>query len=569
MKLFRALFFLIPVLSFAQTQSGSTPTIVFTDTSVSKIPSSFKDEQSITKYLSAEINRLRSRGYLEASLDSFVKDSTRQIYYLHTGPAYKWAYLRKGNADPKYLSRAGFNAEQYESKKLDPVAFSDFERKLLSLYEDDGYSFTSITLDSIEHDHEGIKASLNVNKYKRLYIDSIRIRSTSRISETYIYNYIGIKQGDVYNESLIRNIDQRLKEIAFIQVTRPTEIIFTPRYTKVLIYAERKRANQFDGLLGFLPDPEGKLLVTGQVHINLNNALNNGDAIEVNWKKLQPLTQDLYARLNYPFLFHSHFGTEVQLHIYKKDTTYIDVRRYGALQYFLTRGNTFKVFAQNKTTSLLSVRGLENATALPQFADVSNILYGIGYKMARLDYRFNPRKGYAFSAEGGAGSRNIRKNSRINPEAYNNVVMKSAQYQATATVETYIPLLKSSTIKLAATGGWLESPTYFTNELYRLGGLRSLRGFDEESIYASSYSVFTAEYRLLIDRNSYMQLFFDQGIYENKLTNISDTPYGFGAGISFETKAGIFSLSYALGKQFDNPLFLRSAKVHFGIVNYF
>ena len=29
--------------------------------------------------------------------------------------------------------------------------------------------------------------------------------------------------------------------------------------------------------------------------------------------------------------------------------------------------------------------------------------------------------------------------------------------------------------------------------------------------------------------------------------------------MSFETKAGIFSISYALGKQFDNPIEFRSA----------
>jgi hemolysin activation/secretion protein len=297
--------------------------------------------------------------------------------------------------------------------------------------------------------------------------------------------------------------------------------------------------------------------------------LNNGDIIEVNWKKLQPLTQDLLARLNYPFLFRSPFGTELQLHIYKKDTTYLDVRRYAALQYFLKRGNTFRVFAQNKTTSLLSVKGLESITTLPQFVDVTNVIYGVGYKATYLDYRFNPRKGYVFNVEAGAGSRTIKRNNRINPEAYNNVELRSEQYQLTATAEVYLPVFKASTVKFAGNGGFLKSPKYFTNELYRIGGLRSLRGFDEESIYASSFAIVTAEYRLLIDRNSYLQFFYDHAYVEDLSKRVFDTPFGFGAGISFETKAGIFSLSYALGKQFDNPIYLRAAKVHFGIVNYF
>jgi hypothetical protein len=50
---------------------------------------------------------------------------------------------------------------------------------------------------------------------------------------------------------------------------------------------------------------------------------------------------------------------------------------------------------------------------------------------------------------------------------------------------------------------------------------------------------------------------------------IIDRPLSFGAGISFETKAGIFNLTYALGKQLNNPIILRAAKIHFGIVSLF
>lgn len=50
---------------------------------------------------------------------------------------------------------------------------------------------------------------------------------------------------------------------------------------------------------------------------------------------------------------------------------------------------------------------------------------------------------------------------------------------------------------------------------------------------------------------------------------MSDQPFGFGAGFSFGTNLGIFSISYALGKQFNNPIELKNGKVHFGYVTYF
>jgi hemolysin activation/secretion protein len=109
--------------------------------------------------------------------------------------------------------------------------------------------------------------------------------------------------------------------------------------------------------------------------------------------------------------------------------------------------------------------------------------------------------------------------------------------------------------------------------LYRVGGLKTLRGFDEESILASSYYIFTLEYRYLLEENSYLYFFGDGAYTENLSISYTgdryDTPYGFGAGISFETKAGIFSINYALGSQYGNPIDVRAGKVHFGIVNYF
>jgi hemolysin activation/secretion protein len=104
-----------------------------------------------------------------------------------------------------------------------------------------------------------------------------------------------------------------------------------------------------------------------------------------------------------------------------------------------------------------------------------------------------------------------------------------------------------------------------------MGGLNSLRGFDEESIYASTYAMGNVEWRFLLDKSSFLFGFVNQAFYELALVDkyIKDEPTGFGIGINFETKPGIFSLTYALGKQLNNAVSFRAAKVHFGIVSTF
>ena len=119
--------------------------------------------------------------------------------------------------------------------------------------------------------------------------------------------------------------------------------------------------------------------------------------------------------------------------------------------------------------------------------------------------------------------------------------------------------------------GLMGGDNIFENELFRIGGLKTLRGFDEESIFASLYSIGTLEFRYLLEQNSYAYVFSDAAYIEAQST--TDTritqALGFGTGISFETRAGIFSINYALGKLPNNPVDLRGGKIHFGFVNLF
>lgn len=249
----------------------------------------------------------------------------------------------------------------------------------------------------------------------------------------------------------------------------------------------------------------------------------------------------------------------------------MNVNSILGFQYILNGGNYFKVFMNTKNSVILSDYGLEFLSQLPPFSDVKTVLYGIGYKNEQLDYRLNPRKGYRFMINGATGNRKVLKHPKINEELYENIELKTVQYDLNLAIDYFIPLTKRSTLKLSNSSAYLISPSTFENELYRIGGLKTLRGFDEESIFASSFSLFTIEARYLLEQNSYAHIFWNGAWYENNTMNkfVTDTPWGFGAGMSFETKAGIFSLSYALGKQFNQNFELRTGKIHFGIVNHF
>ena len=67
--------------------------------------------------------------------------------------------------------------------------------------------------------------------------------------------------------------------------------------------------------------------------------------------------------------------------------------------------------------------------------------------------------------------------------------------------------------------------------------------------------------------DTYINAFFNAAWYERNIPNnyFRDLPFGFGLGLSFDTKAGMFYLSYALGHQHNSPVSFKTGKIHFGV----
>lgn len=536
------------------------------------IKTNLTDQLAAKNELNNFISSLFAEGYLAASADSIRIDSTHLTAWCTIGATYKWAKLRRGNADEGMLSETGYRDRFYTNKNFSPSSISRLAQRLLNWFENNGYPFASFRLDSVRVINNSIEATVAINKSSFITIDTIVISGNYKLSRIYLYNYLGIAPGDPYNESLIRKIPARLKELPFITEKQPFRITFSEDHAQVILNLENKRASQFNGIIGVQPDSKtGKINIAGDLKLRMLNAFGRAELLDLNWSNPQPKSQDLKVKLNIPFIMNSPFGIDASLGLFKKDTTYLEFNRQFGIQYYFAGTSYIKVFAAKKSSNLISVKGYEFVQTLPPYADVTSVTYGIGGKWEKLDYRLNPRKGFSAEGAGGAGNKVITRNSKINKHVYDSLDLKTAQYNGEITADAYLPIAGRSVINFGAQAAYLYSPDIFQNELFRFGGLKSLRGFDEQSILASRYIIGKAELRYILEQNSYLFTFFNGAYYENHASNnfIHDTPYGFGAGITFETKLGIFSFNYALGKQFNNPVLFKNAKVHFGIVNYF
>lgn len=557
--------------------------------------SRFNSPENRTREINHLLQELYEESYLQATFDSLVSDSTHMKAYLQLGKQLRMASLSNGNIEEGVLNHVGFRERLFNNKPFRIREIRKLQERLLEYAENSGYPFAMVKLDSFKMEGNEVFAKIFLYRNKQVILDSIILSGDAEITQTYIYNYLGLKPGDLYDESVIQKISIRIKELPFLQEGAPTKIIFVSGKARVYLYLEPMKASRFNFMIGFLPNPglanaaipQSKFLLTGDAQLNLFNPMGSGEEFKLDWRRYKQNTQNLTTSFLYPYLPLMPFGFELKLDIYKQDEDFLERTIGFGLHYLLVGGNYVKAYIANTRYTLLSfdtVR-VKLDTVLPKNIDVEHNLYGLIYHLEKLDYKLNPRRGFFLELDGSLGQKTIKKNSGIITLRYENdpsfdfetlydtIKLKSIQYRIRYTFDKYWPLGSRTALKTGLSGGAFISQNIFQNELFRIGGNRLLRGFDEESILAAQYHILTLEYRYLLDQNSYFYLFGDGAYVENpaadEIKNKTDIPYGFGTGMTFEVKAGIFSLSYALGSRLGNPISFRSAKIHFGYLNYF
>ncbi len=519
------------------------------------------------------VKEMYDAGYLSASVDSsYILQDTLVLQVFH-GPVFKWVSIQPEVNSMKDLRSTGVNIQNLNGERLSLRKFSGTLQRILDYFEDRGYPYVRAQLDSIEQDSVGgVSAVLKLDKGSFYRIDSVIYKAEGKFPVRVVRNATGIEPGDVFNQSKIEAIAQQLKGTGFLKSVKPAEVELDSGRTHLYVYLKAVRSSFANGILGVLPDADNqKLTVTGDLRVSLKNSLGAGELFDLNWRRLQTKTQDLNAALFYPYLLNTPFSPDLKLKIYKKDTTFIEVTTGIGFKYLMNCGNLLKATYRSFQSSVLNQKQYEGYTSMPALNDVRSNLYGVGFELNTLDYRPNPRKGTVLDFDVSAGNRKIVPNSLVDADAYFGVRLNSTQIMAAILAQQFVPMGRKFTLLTALVAATRQAPVIYQNELFRIGGLKVLRGFDEESVQATSYAVLTTEFRLIFEENSYLFVFGDAAWTESRLPSeyTRDLPYGFGAGIAFQTAAGVFSINTALGSRRSNPLDLRSTKVHFGFVNFF
>ena len=499
---------------------------------------------------------LETIGFIENELRSLQKknDSTYIALY-HLGPKYKSIQL--------FYSKKDFSKKELlqVSKKITEsyfiLPFNTIESsitKLNSLKTENGNAFARIKLENITKKKKGsLSANLVVVNGDSRTIDSIIVKDYEKISKSHIKYYAGIKKGKKFNKSKLIEKNNILNSLGFISVTKPPEILFKKESTIVYLYLKKEKNNLFDGILGFATNEDSqKLIFNGYLNLELNNNLNFGEQFLLNYKADGKDQQNFRARLTLPYLFNTPFGLITELKIFKRDSTFSTSDQLIKVRYQINP--TSKTYLGYKAYESSNLRK-DNAINIDVEDYTSKfLLAGLSYTKTQNNVLFPIKSKFHLDTEIGS------KETKITTES---------QIRASLLFYYIFNLNYKNSIYLKNNTKAVNSDSYLVNELFRFGGINSIRGFNENSIDASFYSVLNSEYRYQFNQDIYIHSIIDFAYFENQITALKQKLYSFGIGIGIQTSAGIIKFSIANGNAENQDFNFSNTKIHISISSKF
>lgn len=513
----------------------------------------FKDFESLKKEVFRIQKQIYNKGYIGVKFLSLVDNGSDYTAKFDLGPMYK-SILIFGHSE--IFESLGFNSQKdiKSKEKYVEVLIPSLEKTLEQISESlslSGYSFATVRLKNINSKNNyQITADIVIEKGYKRSLQEVKILGYKKFPKGFIKHFLKIKTQETFDIESIRSKMTLLDELSFVEQKRSAEVLFLKDTTSVYLYLKKLKSNRFDGFLGFgSNETTNEIEFDGYLNLNLVNNLNFGESLNLNYKSDEIDQKTINVSFLMPYLFSTPLGSTINLNIFKKDSTFTTAQQSIDLHYNLNQNNRLGIGIQAEQSNVV------NDTLNSLAEDYKSEFYEIHYnykKRQKLD-ELNPIKTQLdiSLAFGSRKSNNTIKQHKIS--------LKGSKI---------FNLNSKSSIFLKLHIEELQSDKYIINELLRFGGITSIRGFQENSLFAKRMGIICTEYRYRLSSELFVNSVIDSGSFEN-INNEYNQIYGFGFGFGLLTKSGILRMTYANGKTKNSKFDFSNSKLHLSFTNIF
>jgi hemolysin activation/secretion protein len=516
-----------------------------------KFKDNFKETNEIQVELDSILNQLEQKGIFTPLIELVCISENTYLYNITIGKVFNEISLFFEDEEIRSFLESNNFSIKNDSITIPIEQTKLFLKSLIAHFEKKGYPFIEVKLLNQKIEHDQLVAFIHIKHPKKRTIDKIVIEGYPSFPISFIRHQTPLKIATIYNQEKINKTTLSIQKLSFVNQLKSPEILFTNDSTTVYLYLTKKKAHQFDGLIGFNNTKNNsKLKLHGYVDIQLNNLFNKGEQLSLYWQNTSQKQTSFHLNTLVPYIFKSPISFEGSFMLHKQDSTFLTNSFDIGLLYQIDR-HTIKTSAQTYSSNkLISTSNNLNIN------DYTKKMLGITYsfQIEKLD-RFFPIE-FESQLEVYTG---LRKTD-LETTSQQKVIFHS-NYTWEINSRNYLFIQNQSSK--------ITGKHFFGNELFLIGGTNTIRGFNENQLFSSAYSIFNIEYRLMTSVDSYLYSITDYGTSKNPIETTHLNLLGLGLGYVFKVNSGFLNISYSIGKISNASFDFNQSKVHLKWVKNF
>ncbi len=480
---------------------------------------------------------IKKSGYLTSVLDTILLKDRYFTAVFNLGKKTEEVVL----IIPKDIKLGGF-IKKTDSIKIRTNKLEEFTNSLLTDFDKKGNSFSEITYTNPRYINNILYLDFNSTKSKKRLINKVIIKGYEDFPESYIKNYFQIHKNTIFSKQKITNISKLTQDLNFISEKKRPEVLFKTDSTHLYLFLEKVEANSFEGMINFASKDNGQgLLINGKLDLKLSNVFNTGENLELFWNRVAEEKSQFKINARLPYIVRSPFSALIGFDLYRQDSTFLNTKFDVKSEYQLNTSSKIAIsYASEQSNYLLDIidENIESFT---------NNFIGVTYdlKVSSRNSLFNNILKFNISTVTGNRKTPINK-------------VKQLKFNLNSVIN--IKTSKRSYVYMRNETGYLNSSNYLTNELFRIGGINSIRSINEQSVFTNKYSFLNIEYRYITSTSSYLYSISDIAYY-NTIKNSTERLLGLGLGYNFKINSSKISLGYINGINQNNSSSINNSRL--------
>jgi len=493
---------------------------------------------------------IKKQGFIQAKVNRFIKKDSFN-YEISIDKNLRVKYIQISNKDKlgknivKILNNYYVDDDLVEYKNLTPIT-----KNISEFLSKNGYPFASISYTDLKiTDSLTIKLKLKIDYGSKRFLNEIIVKGYYNFPKKFLKNIFKLDKNRSFDLERIIINHRKIDNTKFARNIRDPEILFTNDSTSVYLYIEKLKRNSFDGLINFNSNENsGKINFNGYANISLVNNFNGGEEINFNYKSQTNDDKSLISNFYIPHIFGTSLNLRFYLDLVKRDSTFtsntikydLDLNLGG-----IKTGLGFQKIKSNSENEFENIQSFE-----------SNIF---NFFTEYLSFNNND---IFFSEKFGVNvSYGLGKKIQLSE--------KSNLSQYYIQLRRLFNLSNRFKLKSKITLHQIKSKNLVINELLRFGGANTIRGFEENSIFADNLRLLNTSLNYYLNDTIYIYTIFDMANYSNKVSNFKENIYSGGMGFSYVTENGFISINYSKGNRWGRKFSLKDAKIGINFVSFF